>query len=236
MFKEAVQIKATCTIIGFGFILVLLIVVVVVVFILMKGNAFIYGFVMIISSPRGRLLHAVALWACFWDKILNFLSSSPTATITPSRLRVCLLLHLPPIRPLLSPFSAHTGGERRLESLSLSLFVFTWPRTASFALILFLFSLPGWVLLRLQMDFNPKKKPLLKPLMSSANMWSLQRARRTRLVWSPLVVFFDKTLYYFRGLCLKNFFYKEYQRKADILCIYFNGQTRLQLLFIHFKC
>lgn len=61
MFKEAVQIKATCTIIGFGFILVLLIVVVVVVFILMKGNAFIYGFVMIISSPRGRLLHAVAL-------------------------------------------------------------------------------------------------------------------------------------------------------------------------------
>lgn len=61
MFKEAVQIKATCTIIGFGFILVLLIVVVVVVFILMKGNAFMYGFVMIISSPRGRLLHAVAL-------------------------------------------------------------------------------------------------------------------------------------------------------------------------------
>lgn len=69
MFKEVVQIKATCTIIGFDFIIVLLIVVVV-VFILTKGNAFMYGFVMIILSPRGRLLHAVALRACFWDKIL----------------------------------------------------------------------------------------------------------------------------------------------------------------------
>lgn len=70
MFKEVVQIKATCTIIWFDFIIVVLIVVVVVVFILTKGNAFMYGFVMIILSPRGRLLHAVALRACFWDKIL----------------------------------------------------------------------------------------------------------------------------------------------------------------------
>lgn len=69
MFKEVVQIKTTCTIIWFDFIIVLLIVVVVVVFILTKGNAFMYGFVMIILSPRGRLLHAVALRACFWDKI-----------------------------------------------------------------------------------------------------------------------------------------------------------------------
>lgn len=75
MFKEEVQIKATCTIIGFDLVIVLLVVVVVVVFILTKGNAFMYGFVMIILSPRGRLLHAVALRACFWDKMLIFLPS-----------------------------------------------------------------------------------------------------------------------------------------------------------------
>lgn len=50
------------------YFITVLIVVVVVVFILTKGNAFMYGFVMIILSPRGRLLHAVALRACFGDK------------------------------------------------------------------------------------------------------------------------------------------------------------------------
>lgn len=82
MFKEVVQIKATCTIIWFDFIIVLLIVVVVVVFILMKGNAFMYGFVMILLSPRGRLLHAVALWACFWDKILNCFPVCPEVCLS----------------------------------------------------------------------------------------------------------------------------------------------------------
>lgn len=55
MFKEGVQIKVTCNIDWFDFITVLLIVVVVVVFIL-KGNAFMYGFVMInIVTLMGRL-------------------------------------------------------------------------------------------------------------------------------------------------------------------------------------
>lgn len=43
----------------------IVVIIVVVVFILTKGNAFMYGFVMIILSQRGRLLHAVALRACF---------------------------------------------------------------------------------------------------------------------------------------------------------------------------
>lgn len=108
MFKEVVQIKATCTIIWFDFIIVLLIVVVVVVFILMKGNAFMYGFVMILLSPRGRLLHAVALWACFWDKILNYFPVCP---------EVCLSSwhHFPhPPFPLSSLFSSfpHTPSTR----------------------------------------------------------------------------------------------------------------------------
>lgn len=72
MFKDVVQIKATCTIIWFDFIIVLLIVVVV-VFILMKSNAFMYGFVMIILSPRGRLLHAVALKSMFLGQNLDLL-------------------------------------------------------------------------------------------------------------------------------------------------------------------
>lgn len=68
MFKEVVQIKVTCTNDWFYFITVLLIVVVVVVFIL-KGDALLYGFVMInIVTLTGRL-HAVALRACFWDRI-----------------------------------------------------------------------------------------------------------------------------------------------------------------------
>lgn len=55
MFKEVVQIKLTCTIDWFDFITVLLIVVVVVVFIL-KGNALLFGFVMInIVTLMGRL-------------------------------------------------------------------------------------------------------------------------------------------------------------------------------------
>lgn len=89
MFKEVVQIKATCTIIWFDFIIVVLIVVVVVVFILTKGNAFMYGFVMIILSPRGRLLHAVALRACFWDKIL--ISLPVCLSVCPSFLMASLL-------------------------------------------------------------------------------------------------------------------------------------------------
>lgn len=109
MFKEVVQIKATCTIIWFDFIIVL-IVVVVVVFILTKGNAFMYGFVMIILSPRGRLLHAVALRACFWDKILISL----------------------PIRPSVCLSSWHCSG-LKLLSLFLSLF---YPLTSLPSLLL----------------------------------------------------------------------------------------------------
>lgn len=124
MFKEVVQIKATCTIIWFDFIIVLLIVVVVVVFILMKGNAFMYGFVMILLSPRGRLLHAVALWACFWDKILNYFPVCPEVCLSswhrsrppPFRASFFPLSHLFLIFPSYSihppPFSFRQTGDR----------------------------------------------------------------------------------------------------------------------------
>lgn len=64
MFKELVQIEATVYHDRIDFTTVL-IVVVAVVFILTKSNAFMYRFLMMILSPRGRLLHAVALRACF---------------------------------------------------------------------------------------------------------------------------------------------------------------------------
>lgn len=65
MFKELVQIEATVYHDRIEFTTVLLIVVVAVVFILTKSNAFMYRFLMMILSPRGRILHAVALRACF---------------------------------------------------------------------------------------------------------------------------------------------------------------------------
>lgn len=80
MFKELVQIEATVYHDRIDFTTVLLIVVVAVVFILTKSNAFMYRFVMIILSPRCRLLHAVALRACFWNKNPNL---NPCLSVLP---------------------------------------------------------------------------------------------------------------------------------------------------------
>lgn len=102
MFKEVVQIKATCTIIWFDFIIVLLIVVVVVVFILMKVNAFMYGFVLIILSPRGRLLHAVALRACFLGQNLDLFLSVCLSSWHHSCLELLFFCHFSPLSPLFS--------------------------------------------------------------------------------------------------------------------------------------